>query len=118
MAESKIKSGTFIVKRFTRTNYSSIPAGSVQNLSIPITTPSGYKAAGVVGFGGSGNGNIQFCDFNVSSDTDVSLWGRNNSGSAVTPAQLRVDVLFIRTDLLGGGNKAVTIPGKMLRCAA
>lgn len=88
----------FLVKKFTRTNYSSIAAGAIADVSIPYTVPAGYTPVGVVGIGGGNNGHLHYCDLVIQSDTNITIWAKNTAASAVTPSQLRADVLFIRSD--------------------
>lgn len=88
----------FKVIRHTKTGIPTINAWTTVNVSITITPQAGYTPIGVVGFGGSNNGNLAYCDCDVSGSTVVSFWARNNSSSAVTPNYLFVDVLFVLSE--------------------
>ena len=90
----------FKVIRFTRTSLPSIAAGQCVDVSIDYTAPAGYTAIGVVGMGGSNNGTLAYCDFNINTGYKATVWARNNSSSAVTPTQIRVDILFVLTEAI------------------
>ena len=83
---------------FTSSSFS-LNAGAATNISIPITTPSGYKPLAVLHTWTNGNVLTSYSSTNPTTTmTSVSVWVRNFTSSGSGNITVSASVLFIRQE--------------------
>lgn len=80
----------------TLNNSDSIAANSYKQFNIDITK-SGYTPIGVMGFSGSGTGKLAVMEFYIASATTAVVYLTNSTSAAITPTQMKVKILYIKS---------------------
>lgn len=80
-------------QKFTAASSTTLAAGAITTVSIPITTPSGYTPVGMVGFS-TGSRNISVAWADLGSDGDGKIGCRNTSNDSTT-FTANINILFL-----------------------
>lgn len=75
----------------------STPAGGIQDYTIPINVPNGYRFVGVLDATISGGQSVTLVSANVADATNAIVRTRNNGTTAVTPTGISIRALLVRT---------------------
>jgi hypothetical protein len=75
----------------------STPAGGIQDYTIPINVPNGYKFVGVLDVTISGGASVTLVSANAADSSNAIVRTRNNGTTAVTPSGISIRALLVKT---------------------